>query len=330
MKLIPYGFFCVISLTKGGRNILITYLPIAFRTKVTERELEDAEEIRLRAGQAMELVYAGGKIKRIGDVTAKQIREMLNYLTGYAPYACEEEMRQGFFTITGGHRIGISGHTSYSMEKSNMQADRLYDINAINMRIAHEVKDCAIEIIPWIRDGEMLYHTILFAPPGVGKTTYLRDCIRLLSNGEGETRQKKLGRKVAVVDERSEIAACYQGIPQNDLGPRTDVLDNCPKAIGMQMVLRSMSPDIIAVDELGGKEDFAAVAQAMKSGVTVLGTMHAGSVEEIFLREEACRKWGEEGKMRFVGLKRKTPNMAGNKSRKVTVYDGTGRVLWEN
>ena len=255
---------------------------------------------------------------------------MLNYLTGYAPYAREEEMRQGFFTITGGHRIGISGHTSYSMEKSNMQADRLYDINAINMRIAHEVKDCAIEIIPWIRDGEMLYHTILFAPPGVGKTTYLRDCIRLLSNGEGETRQKKLGRKVAVVDERSEIAACYQGIPQNDLGPRTDVLDNCPKAIGMQMVLRSMSPDIIAVDELGGKEDFAAVAQAMKSGVTVLGTMHAGSVEEIFLREEACRKWGEEGKMRFVGLKRKTPNMAGNKSRKVTVYDGTGRVLWEN
>ena len=285
-------------MTKGGRNILITYLPIAFRTKVTERELEDAEEIRLRAGQAMELVYAGGKIKRIGDVTAKQIREMLNYLTGYAPYACEEEMRQGFFTITGGHRIGISGHTSYSMEKSNMQADRLYDINAINMRIAHEVKDCAIEIIPWIRDGE--------------------------------TRQKKLGRKVAVVDERSEIAACYQGIPQNDLGPRTDVLDNCPKAIGMQMVLRSMSPDIIAVDELGGKEDFAAVAQAMKSGVTVLGTMHAGSVEEIFLREEACRKWGEEGKMRFVGLKRKTPNMAGNKSRKMTVYDGTGRVLWEN
>ena len=86
----------------------------------------------------------------------------------------------------------------------------------------------------------------------------------------------------------------------------------------------------IAVDELGGKEDFAAVAQAMKSGVTVLGTMHAGSVEEIFLREEACRKWGEEGKMRFVGLKRKTPNMAGNKSRKMTVYDGTGRVLWEN
>lgn len=324
------AFLCYIH-EKGGRNILTTYLPIAFRTKVTERELEEAEEIRLRAGQAMELVYAGGKIKRIGDVTAKQIREMLNYLTGYAPYAREEEMRQGFFTITGGHRIGISGHTSYSMEKSNMQADRLYDINAINMRIAHEVKDCAIEIIPWIRDGEMLYHTILFAPPGVGKTTYLRDCIRLLSKGEGGTHQKKeAGRKVAVVDERSEIAACYQGIPQNDLGPRTDVLDNCPKAIGMQMVLRSMSPDIIAVDELGGKEDFAAVAQAMKSGVTVLGTMHARSVEEIFLREEACRKWGKEGKMRFVGLKRKTPNMAWDKNRKVTVFDGIGRVLWEN
>ena len=98
----------------------------------------------------------------------------------------------------------------------------------------------------------------------------------------------------------------------------------------MQMVLRSMSPDVIAVDELGGKEDFAAVAQAMKSGVTVLGTMHARSVEEIFLREEACRKWGKEGKMRFVGLKRKTPNMAWDKNRKVTVFDGTGRVLWEN
>ena len=167
---------------------------------------------------------------------------------------------------------------SYHDGGGGNRADVLSDISGLNIRIAHEVKGCAMGLLPYIRQGDSIYNTLIFAPPGVGKTTYLRDLIRILSGGEDHRR----GLKVGVVDERSEIAACHKGVAQNDLGPRTDVLDNCPKEIGMHMLLRSMSPEVIAVDELGKEADFLAVQSAMRAGVRIIGTIHAQARAELY------------------------------------------------
>ena len=255
------------------------YFPVELREKMRDIPLGDAEEIRIRVGQPVELYMDGGYV-RLPDtcIDRSMLREMLNYLTGYSLYALEEEMKQGFFTIEGGHRVGLCGHMSYHDGGGGNRADVLSDISGLNIRIAHEVKGCAMGLLPYIRQGDSIYNTLIFAPPGVGKTTYLRDLIRILSGGEDHRR----GLKVGVVDERSEIAACHKGVAQNDLGPRTDVLDNCPKEIGMHMLLRSMSPEVIAVDELGKEADFLAVQSAMRAGVRIIGTIHAQARAELY------------------------------------------------
>ena len=192
------------------------YLPVDFRTQMEAETLCGAEEIRLRVGQPLEILYADEKEKEIGLLTEAHMREVLNYLSGYSVYALEEELRQGYFTLEGGHRIGVSGRASYEKHGTSSCMKLLSCISGLNIRLAHEKKGCASVLIPWLYCGENVYHTFFFAPPGVGKTTYLRDCIRLLSKGN----HLRAGKKVGVVDERSEIAACYRGIPQNDLPAR--------------------------------------------------------------------------------------------------------------
>ena len=266
------------------------YLPVDFRTQMEAETLCGAEEIRLRVGQPLEILYADEKEKEIGLLTEAHMREVLNYLSGYSVYATSSCMKL------------------------------LSCISGLNIRLAHEKKGCASVLIPWLYCGENVYHTFFFAPPGVGKTTYLRDCIRLLSKGN----HLRAGKKVGVVDERSEIAACYRGIPQNDLGPRTDVLDNCPKEHGIHMLLRSMSPQIIAVDELGLPEDFAAVADCARCGVSILGTIHAGSVLEVLHRLQMGGLDLIRSQMRLIGLQREPDGR-----RILTVYEGGGNPLWQ-
>jgi stage III sporulation protein AA len=291
------------------------YLPVNLRAQITETTLQGAEEIRIRTGRPLEILYADGRSQCYGCTAAADLREMLNYLCGYSPYAMEEELRQGFFTIEGGHRVGVTGRTSYEKAGASPVVSAVSDISGLNIRIAHERKGCAKDLIPWIRRDGRLSHTFLFAPPGVGKTTYLRDCIRLLSSGD----EKQSGVKVGVVDERSEIAACHCGVPQNDLGSRVDVLDNCPKEQGMRMLLRSMSPEVIAVDELGDQADFAAVAECAKSGVAVLGTIHAGSVGEAREKMDLCEAFD------LVQITR-----CRDGTRTLAVYDKGGALLWQD
>lgn len=275
-------------------------LPTAIRTGMPQNGEDELEEIRLRAGFPAELIYADHTILKLAPVTQQQIFETLNYLSGYSIYSLEEDLKQGFFTAKGGHRVGVAGRTNHKSNLYGSEICTMVDVSGINIRIAHEKKDCAKDLLPFIRDGDSIFNTFILAAPGVGKTTYLRDLIRLISTGDDAHE----GLKVSVVDERSEIAACYRGVPQNDLGPRVDVLDDCPKIKGMRMLLRTMSPQVIAVDELGDKNECDAVFQIIYSGSKILGTIHAQSVEEL-RKKPGTKELLEEGKIkRFVLLKK--------------------------
>lgn len=256
---------------------LYNILPKSLCPFLPENFEDGLEEIRIRVGQEAELLYGDCSSHRLKKISEDELTEMLNYLSDYSPYALEEELRQGFFTMKGGHRVGVAGRANRKREDGEEVVRRIVDIGALNIRVAHEVKGCAAPVYPYIR-SDSIKSAFILAEPGMGKTTLLRDLIRMLSNGD----TTHPGVKVAVVDERSEIAACYCGVPQNDLGPRVDVLDNCPKGKGMQMLLRTMSPQVIAVDELGRRDEFEAVQEILYSGCHLLATVHAGSIDELY------------------------------------------------
>ena len=237
-------------------------------------------EIRLRVGRPLFYTYDGGEgflTDHDGKyvVTREDLKETMEYISGYSLYSYEDEMRQGFLTVQGGHRVGVTGKVI--LDGNEIQGMKY--ISCINVRLAHEVVGCADQVMPYIRKKDWVAHTLIVSPPRGGKTTLLRDIIRQLSNGE--EKKKMPGVTVGVVDERSELAGSYQGVPQNDLGMRTDVLDGCPKAEGMEMLIRSMSPAVVAVDELGRKEDFKAVESVIHSGCKVIATAHGNSIEDV-------------------------------------------------
>ncbi len=212
-------------------------------------------------------------------ITKAEVKETMEFISNYSLYAFEEELKQGFITIIGGHRIGIAGKVV--LEEGKIKSMKY--ISFINIRLSHQVKGCANSVLPYVLRGDSIYHTLIISPPGCGKTTLLRDLIRQLSSGEegDEMKKRRPGMQIGVVDERSEIAACYMGLPQNELGIRTDVLDCCPKAKGMMLLIRSMSPSIIAVDEIGLAEDIEAIHYAMGCGCKMIATVHGGTIDEV-------------------------------------------------
>lgn len=244
-----------------------------------ELDFEKLYEIRLRTGRPLVLTYDGGECflrDKKGMhylVTREDLQETLQYLSGYSLYAYEDEIRQGFLSIQGGHRVGVTGKVI--LDGGSIRGMKY--ISCINVRLAHQVLGCAEKVMPYIRTHNGVAHTLIISPPRCGKTTLLRDIIRLLSNGQ----ENIPGITVGVVDERSELAGCYQGMPQNDLGMRTDILDGCPKAEGMQMLIRSMSPEVVAVDELGKEEDYKAVESVLHSGCKLIATAHGNSLEDV-------------------------------------------------
>ncbi len=298
--------------------------PVHMRQSIKEMPFQGLEEIRVRIGQPIEFYYGEGyrfllEEKENGEkelcrATGEDVAEILDYISSYSLYAYQEEVRQGYLTVEGGHRIGLIGQAV--TEKGKITG--MHHISFLNFRIAREKIGCARGLLPYLRLRDSIYNTLFLSAPGAGKTTYLRDCIRLLSEGE----EGRAGLKVCVVDERSEIGACRMGMPQTQVGPRTDVLDGCGKAEGMLLLLRSMSPQVIAVDELGTEEDFLAVEQAVCSGSRVLGTIHAGEVQEL-QEKPHLRHWMERQLFqRFVQIRRQE-----NGSREIHIFDAGMRKL---
>lgn len=255
-------------------------------------EFKNLQEVRMRVNGPLLVRYEGreyaptekGELQickgeqisvpqEVHYVTRRELVETMEYIAGYSLYAYEDELRQGFLTIQGGHRVGVAG--KILMEQGKIKSIR--HISFLNVRLAHQIEGCADRVIPYIVEKGEVCHTLIISPPCCGKTTLLRDVVRQISNGTTWC----VGKNVGVVDERSEIGGSYQGVPQNDLGIRTDVLDCCPKAEGMMMLIRSMSPEVVAVDEIGDYGDIKAIESVLNCGCRLIATVHGSSIDDI-------------------------------------------------
>lgn len=240
---------------------------------------EEIYEIRVKIHKPI-IIYSKNGEKIIEYYPSKDdLKSIIQKISNYSLYAYEKDIRQGFITIKGGHRIGIAGECV--MENGVVKTIR--NISSLNIRICREVKGCSEKILKYIVSNKLIHNTIIISPPKCGKTTILRDIARNISNGIPAL--GILGKKVVVVDERSEIGGSYLGIPQSDLGIRTDVLDNCLKSEGLIMAIRSLSPEIIICDEIGSKSDIEALMMAFNSGVNIITTIHGFTVDDLYNRK---------------------------------------------
>ncbi len=223
------------------------------------------EEIRIRTGSGIRII-SGGREFAVDSIPIDYdiMNRILNSLLNHSYYAYEEELAKGYITIEGGHRVGICGRAVLDRGRVHL----IKDVSSVNIRCSREIVGIAEPLKSDITDRNVL----VASPPGCGKTTLLRDITRLLSSS---------GRQVSVCDERSEIAGTYLGQSAYDIGPRTDILDGCPKAEGMMMLIRSMGPDVIVTDEIGTAEDAAAIEAAVCAGINIVASVHGSSYEEV-------------------------------------------------
>ena len=237
------------------------------------------QEIRIKVGKPI-IVILSNEEKVLNYVTTNdEVKGILVKISNYSLYAYEEEIKQGYITIKGGHRVGIAGECVIS----NGEIKTIKNISSLNIRISKAVVGSAKKIMPIITGGDRIYNTLIVSPPKCGKTTILRDIAKNISNGVYSLGLK--GKKVVIIDERSEVAACYNGVPQMDVGIRTDVLDNCLKKTGMIMAIRSLSPDVLICDEIGTLGEVEALNMAFNSGVNIVVTVHGFDIEDIYSRK---------------------------------------------
>lgn len=266
---------------------------IATQIRQFSVSVEKIQEIRLRAEAPM-VILAGGVLHTGQSVfSGDAIQRIAQRLCQNSVYARQEEMKNGFITLAGGHRVGFCGRTV----TENGQIRYLTDISSINLRIAHQIIGVADRVLPYLVHSGDIYNTLIVSPPACGKTTLLRDIARQLGS-------EKYGFRVGIADERGEIAAMHRGVPQNDIGIYTDVYDGCPKSEAMQMLLRGMSPRVVITDELGGEGDEAAVKALVHAGVRVICSLHGTG------REDALARPGI-GALLTAGIFRKVVTLGG-------------------
>ncbi len=214
-------------------------------------------------------------------VSKEDVEQTFQIICKYSIHSFMDDIKKGFITLRGGHRVGLVGKVIIE----DGQVKNIKHISSLNIRISREVLGCSDKILHHIINGKSsVNNTLIISPPQCGKTTLLRDIIRNLSNGNESYGFK--GIKVALIDERNEISGSYLGIPQMDIGIRTDIIETCPKDIGIMMLLRSMSPNLIVTDEIGNIDEIKALYTALNGGVSLITTVHGDSIEDIKNRKE--------------------------------------------
>lgn len=277
---------------------------------ISPEQMACVEEIRLRVGREIHLTLPERELPLPRTrVTAEDLEQVLDRCTEYSRYTAEESIRMGFVTARGGYRIGICATVVTVGER----CEAIRDISSLAIRIPREREDIARPLLPQLLVDGRAVNTLVISPPGGGKTTFLRDLVRLLSDGS----ELCAPHRISLVDERGEIAAMHRGAAQLAVGSCTDVMDACPKALAVPMLLRAMTPQVIALDEIAGKSDMDALRAAAKCGVTLLATAHAASTDEIkskvffgeimasgiFRRVVVISGWGEKRNYRVEVLR---------------------------
>ena len=308
---------------------IIRILPLRIRQMVDTymEDFEKLQEIRLRCNQPIFFQYDNQEYyiteqsmaeeRKLGNqipvfCMEEDIRQTVDFISKYSVYAFQEQIKQGFLTIQGGHRVGLCG----DVVMENGQVSTMRNISFLNIRIAHERKHCSDALTKYLYCGEnSIYNTLLISPPMYGKTTLLRDLIRNFSNGYSDEHSSHRGLKVGDVDERSEIAASYFGIPQNEIGIRTDVIDHITKDCGIMMLIRTMSPQIIALDEIGGEHDISSIEYGMNCGCKFIATIHGDSIPDLLHKKSLKNMISEHLFQRFLIIKKE------GSDRKVQIYD---------
>lgn len=271
---------------------------------LSERDQADCEELRLRAGQPFSATIRGDivTLPQQGEpamVTAENLTDLVARCTAHSVHTFADQIARGYIALPGGHRLGICGEGI--MVEGAIEAFRTF--TAANLRIAKPVQGLARPLLPYLDEG-CLPGTLILSPPGGGKTTLLRDLVRLLS-------QK---RNISLLDERGEIAACRNGIPQFDVGPNTDIITGCPKGAALEIMLRAMGPEVMALDEITSMADAEAMLEADGCGCRFIATAHAAQPGDL-LRRPIYRRLLEQGVFsRLVVIERQ------NGQRHYTVY----------